>query len=54
MYHLFFLFETYGYYSRDIGIFHGGILKVKIIKVKKIKEEIAKKNSRKTQEICKK
>lgn len=44
----------YVYYSKDIRILHFSILKANIIRVRKIKKEIAKNNKRKTQVLCKK
>ena len=44
----------YVYFSRDTGILNFSDLKSKLIKIRKIEEEIAKNNARKTQEFHKK
>ena len=49
----FFIFEMYVYYLRDTRILSFTVLKVEVIKLRKIEEEIAKNNSCKTQEFFK-
>ena len=53
MKHLFLIFKMYICFSRDTGILNFTVLKAKIIKVRKIEEEIAKNKARKTQEFHK-
>ena len=52
--YLFLIFKIYLYFSRDIGILNFFILKAKIIKVRKIEEQIAKNNACKSQEFRRK
>ena len=51
--HLFLIFKMYVYFSRDTFILNFTVLKAKIIKVREIKGEIAKNNSRTTQQFHK-